>query len=69
MFTAILFAILVAMVVYIILEYLAVWLGCLGSLVYVLALIFVPIMLFVLICTGFVFGFVELFKVIIGLFV
>ena len=69
MFTAILFAILVAMVVYIILEYLSVWLGCLGSLVYVLALIFVPIMLFVLICTGFVFGFVELFKVIIGLFV
>lgn len=44
MINAIIFSILVAMLVYIILKYFGIWLGCVASLVYIIALICVPIM-------------------------
>jgi len=39
MINAIIFSILVAMLVYIILKYFGIWLGCVASLVYIFALV------------------------------
>lgn len=44
MINAIIFSVLVAMLVYIILKYFGMWLGCVASLVYIFALVCVPIM-------------------------
>lgn len=63
MINAIIFSLLVAMLVYIILKYFGIWLGCVASLVYIIALVCVPIM------TLFIAGtvVVTLAKLIIGL--
>lgn len=63
MINAIIFSILVAMLVYIILKYFGIWLGCVAGLVYIFALVCVPIMMFVIAGTAIV----TLAKLIIGM--
>ena len=65
MINGILFALIVAILVYILLKYFGVWVGCTVCLVYVLAIICIPILSFLLLSAGFV----ELLKVIIDVFV
>ena len=63
MINAIIFSILVAMLVYIILKYFGIWLGCVASLVYIFALVCVPIITFIIAGTVIV----TLAKFIVGL--
>ena len=65
MINGILFALIVALQVYILLRYFGVWFGCRACIVYVLAIICIPILSFLILSVGFV----ELLKVIIDVFV
>lgn len=63
MINAIIFSVLVVTLLYIILKYFGIWLGCVASLVYIFALVCVPIL--TLIIAGGVI--VTLAKLIMGL--
>ena len=65
MINGILFALIVAILVYILLKYFSVWIGCMACIVYILALICIPILSFLMLSVGFV----GLIKVIIDAFV
>lgn len=65
MINGILFALIVALLVYILLRYFGIWLGCTVCLVYILTMICIPILSFLLLSAGFV----ELLKIIIDAFV
>ena len=65
MINAILFALIVMLLVYILLKYFGVWIGCTTSLVLIIALFCIPILSFLLL-TG---VFLELIKMIFNTFV
>lgn len=65
MFNAILFAVIVMLLVYMLIKFFGVWLGCITSLVYLLAIIFVPILAFLLLTAAFA----ELVEIILNTFV
>lgn len=65
MINGILFSIIVMLLVYMLIKYFGVWLGCIGSLVYFMAIIFVPILAFLLLTAAFA----ELLEIIINTFV
>lgn len=65
MINGLLFALIVAILVYILLKYFGIWLGCMTSLVYLMAIIFVPILIFLVVTAAFA----ELLEIIINTFV
>ena len=65
MINGILFSIIVMLLVYILLKYFGVWIGCTTSLVVIIALFCIPILSFLLL-TG---VFLELIKIIFNAFV
>ena len=65
MFNAILFAVIVMLLVYMLIKFFGVWLGCITRLVYLLAIIFVPILAFLLLTAAFA----ELVEIILNTFV
>lgn len=65
MINAILFSLIVVLLVYILLKYFGVWIGCTTSLVVIIALFCIPILSFLLL-TG---VFLELIKIIFNAFV
>lgn len=65
MINGILFSIIVMLLVYILLKYFGVWIGCMTSLVIITALICIPILSFLLL-TG---VFLELIRIIFNAFV
>ena len=65
MINGILFALIVMLLVYILLKYFGVWIGCTTSLVLIIALFCIPILSFLLL-TG---VFLELIKMIFNTFV
>ena len=65
MINAILFSLIVMLLVYILLKYFGVWIGCTTGLVVITALICIPILSFLLL-TG---VFLELLKIIFNVFV
>lgn len=65
MINALLFALIVAVLVYMLLRYFGIWFGCTAAIVYVLAIICIPILAFLMLSVGFV----GLLKVIIDAFV
>ena len=65
MFNAILFAVIVMLLVYMLIKFFGIWLGCITSLVYLLAIIFVPILAFLLLTAAFA----ELVEIILNTFV
>lgn len=65
MINAILFSLIVMLLVYILLKYFGVWIGCTTSLVVIIALFCIPILSFLLL-TG---VFLELIKIIFNVFV
>ena len=65
MINGILFALIVMLLVYILLKYFGVWIGCTTSLVLIIALFCIPILSFLLL-TG---VFLELIKIIFNAFV
>lgn len=65
MINGLLFALIVAILVYILLKYFGIWLGCITSLVYLMAIFFVPILAFLILTAAFV----ELLEIIINTFV
>lgn len=65
MINALLFALIVAVLVYMLLRYFGIWFGCTAAIVYVLAIICIPILAFLILAVGFV----GLLKVIIDVFV
>ena len=65
MINAILFSLIVVLLVYILLKYFGVWIGCTTSLVIIVALFCIPILSFLLL-TG---VFLELIKIIFNAFV
>lgn len=65
MLNGILFSIIVMLLVYILLKYFGVWIGCTTSLVVIIALFCIPILAFLLL-TG---VFLELIKIIFNIFV
>lgn len=65
MINAILFALIVVLSLYVLLRYFGIWLGCMTSLVYLMAIIFVPILIFLVVTAAFA----ELLEIIINTFV
>lgn len=51
---ALLFALIVAIAVYMLLKYFYVWFGCTAAIVYILAIICIPILSFLILSVGFV---------------
>lgn len=65
MINAILFALIVVLLLYVLIRYFGIWLGCMTSLVYLMAIIFVPILIFLVVTAAFA----ELLEIIINTFV
>lgn len=65
MINAILFAFIVVLLLYVLLRYFGIWLGCMTSLVYLMAIIFVPILIFLVVTAAFA----ELLEIFIHAFV
>lgn len=65
MINAILFAFIVVLSLYTLIRYFGIWLGCMTSLVYLMAIIFVPILIFLVVTAAFA----ELLEIIINTFV
>lgn len=65
MINAILFALIVVLLLYVLLRYFGIWLGCMTSLVYLMAIIFVPILIFLVVTAAFA----ELLEIFINTFV
>ena len=65
MINALLFALIVAVLVYMLLRYFGIWFGCTAAIVYVLAIICIPILAFLMLSVGFV----GLLEAIINVFV
>ena len=65
MINAILFALIVVLILYVLIRYFGIWLGCMTSLVYLMAIIFVPILIFLVVTAAFA----ELLEIIINTFV
>ena len=65
MINAILFTLIVVLILYVLIRYFGIWLGCMTSLVYLMAIIFVPILIFLVVTAAFA----ELLEIIINTFV
>lgn len=65
MINAILFALIVVVLLYTLIKYFGIWLGCMTSLVYLMAIIFVPILIFLVVTAAFA----ELLELFINTFV
>lgn len=65
MIHAILFAFIVVLSLYTLIKYFGAWLGCMTSLVYLMAIIFVPILIFLVVTAAFA----ELLEIFINTFV
>ena len=65
MINAILFAFIVVLILYTLIRYFGIWLGCVTSLVYLMAIIFVPILIFLVVTAAFA----ELLEIFINTFV
>ena len=65
MINGILFALIVVLILYVLLRYFGIWLGCMTSLVYLMAIIFVPILIFLVVTAAFA----ELLEIFINTFV
>lgn len=65
MINAILFAFIVVLTLYTLIRYFGIWLGCMTSLVYLMAIIFVPILIFLVVTAAFA----ELLEIFINTFV
>lgn len=65
MINAILFAFIVVLSLYTLIKYFGAWLGCMTSLVYLMAIIFVPILIFLVVTAAFA----ELLEIFINTFV
>ena len=65
MINAILFALIVVLLLYTLIRYFGIWLGCMTSLVYLMAIIFVPILIFLVVTAAFA----ELLEIFINTFV
>ena len=65
MINAILFAFIVVVLLYTLIKYFGIWLGCMTSLVYFMAIIFVPILIFLVVTAAFA----ELLEIFINTFV
>ena len=65
MINAILFAFIVVLSLYTLIKYFGLWLGCMTSLVYLMAIIFVPILIFLVVTAAFA----ELLEIFINTFV
>ena len=65
MINAILFAFIVVLSLYTLIKYFSIWLGCMTSLVYLMAIIFVPILIFLVVTAAFA----ELLELFINTFV
>lgn len=65
MINAILFALIVVLILYVLIRYFGIWLGCMTSLVYLMAIIFVPILIFLVVTAAFA----ELLEIFINTFV
>lgn len=65
MINAILFAFIVVLSLYTLIKYFGFWLGCMTSLVYLMAIIFVPILIFLVVTAAFA----ELLEIFINTFV
>ena len=65
MINAILFALIVVLSLYTLIRYFGIWLGCMTSLVYLMAIIFVPILIFLVVTAAFA----ELLELFINTFV
>lgn len=65
MINGILFALIVVLILYVLIRYFGIWLGCMTSLVYLMAIIFVPILIFLVVTAAFA----ELLEIIINTFV
>lgn len=65
MIDAILFAFIVVLSLYTLIKYIGTWLGCMTSLVYLMAIIFVPILIFLVVTAAFA----ELLEIFINTFV
>ena len=65
MINAILFALIVVLLLYTLIRYFGIWLGCMTSLVYLMAIIFVPILIFLVVTAAFA----ELLELFINTFV
>lgn len=65
MINAILFALIVVLSLYTLIRYFGIWLGCMTSLVYLMAIIFVPILIFLVVTAAFA----ELLEIFINTFV
>lgn len=65
MINAILFAFIVVLSLYTLIRYFGIWLGCMTSLVYLMAIIFVPILIFLVVTAAFA----ELLEIFINTFV
>ena len=65
MINAILFALIVVVLLYTLIKYFGIWLGCMTSLVYLMAIIFVPILIFLVVTAAFA----ELLEISINTFV
>ena len=64
MINAILFAFIVVLSLYTLIRYFGIWLGCMTSLVYLMAIIFVPILIFLVVTAAFA----ELIEIFINTF-
>ena len=64
MINAILFALIVVLSLYTLIRYFGIWLGCMTSLVYLMAIIFVPILIFLVVTAAFA----ELIEIVINAF-
>ena len=65
MINAILFAFIVVLSLYTLIKYFGFWLGCMTSLFYLMAIIFVPILIFLVVTAAFA----ELLEIFINTFV
>ena len=65
MINAILFAFIVVVLLYTLIRYFGIWLGCITGLVYLMGIIFVPILIFLVVTAAFA----ELLEIIINTFV
>ena len=64
MINAILFALIVVLLLYVLIRYFGIWLGCMTSLVYLMAIIFVPILIFLVVTAAFA----ELIEIVVNAF-
>ena len=64
MINAILFAFIVVLSLYTLIRYFGIWLGCMTSLVYFMAIIFVPILIFLVVTAAFA----ELIEIVVNAF-